>query len=440
MIKQRARVAETLLLFLVTAAVALGGVVILCAPPEEKNPPGEGPESPAASPSEIKAGDVEFPAPPEEEKDLFAPRKGPEEKPPKPTPLVRPITRERIAQADLSLHEAMYWDTLPEGGVRCSLCPTRCILREGERGACKVRVNFGDKLYSLVFGRAVAVHIDPMEKKPLYHFLPGTPILSIATAGCNLGCRFCQNWSISQAFPEDAPHTLLEPEAVVALARDRSLGAIAYTYTEPSIFYEYMLETARLARRAGIKNVYVTCGYLNEAPLRELAKVMDAANVDLKGFSESFYETYCGAHLAPVLDAIRILREEGVHVEITNLVIPGANDSAEMIREMCRWILREVGPDVPLHFSRYHPDYRMERPSATPAATLTTAAGIAREEGIRHVYIGNLVTENGNNTFCPRCRRLLIRRAGFWLRENHVRDGRCEYCGEPIAGVWSPAP
>ncbi|MBN1257460.1 MAG: AmmeMemoRadiSam system radical SAM enzyme [Planctomycetes bacterium] len=345
--------------------------------------------------------------------------------------------------SDLSLHEALYWEKLPGGRVLCGLCPRQCVLRHGERGECRVRVNFDGSLYSLVFGKAVALHIDPIEKKPLFHFLPGTPILSVATAGCNLRCRFCQNWSISQAFPEKARHENLSPEQLVALANQKGIPSIAYTYTEPAIFYEYMLATAKLARAEGIKNVMVTCGYLNEEPLRELAQYLDGANVDLKGFSEDFYANYCGAKLQPVLDAIRFLYQQKVYIEITNLLIPGGNDDPEMIRKMCRWIIQETGSEVPLHFSRYHPDYKMERPGPTPLKTLRMAAKIAREEGLQFVYIGNVPLSeeggvNGEETYCPKCNKLLLKRYGYFLQENHLVDGACPECGEVISGVWQP--
>jgi pyruvate formate lyase activating enzyme len=280
----------------------------------------------------------------------------------------------------------------------------------------------------------VALNLDPIAKKPLFHFHPGTMILSVATAGCNLRCRFCQNWSISQAFPEKTPHRVIPPEQLVEMARKRSVPSIAYTYTEPAVFYEYMLATARLARKAGIENVLVSCGYMNEEPLRELAKVMDGANIDLKGYSEDFYREYCGARLQPVLDALKVLKDEGVHIEITNLLIPGGNDDPDMVRRMCKWIVKEMGAETPLHFSRYFPNYKMERPGPTPPATLKMAARIAREEGLKHVYLGNVRAAEDENTYCPKCGKLLIERFGYRLSANNIRDGKCRFCGRPIAG------
>ena len=347
------------------------------------------------------------------------------------------LTEKQIRAAHLSLREAMYYEKLDRNRVQCLLCPTACLLADGERGSCRVRINLGGTLRTIVYGRLVAVHNDPIEKKPLFHFLPGTRAFSIATAGCNLGCVFCQNWQISQAFPECARNIAATPEQVVAAAKRSGCDTISYTYTEPTIFYEFMLDCARLARREGISNIFITCGYINPEPLRELAKVMDGANIDLKGFSEAYYNKYCKAALEPVLTTIKVAREEGMWVEVTNLVIPGANDDPQLIREMCKWLVANVGPDVPLHFSRFHPDYRMLDKPPTPPATLEMAARIAKEEGIRYVYIGNLLTRSGDDTFCPGCGRQLITRRGYEIITNHIRDGLCPHCGSPIAGVWT---
>ena len=239
--------------------------------------------------------------------------------------------------------------------------------------------------------------------------------------------------------PEQARHTIATPEQVIATAKQNGCQTIAYTYTEPTIFYEYMLDCARLARREGIRNLWITCGYINEEPLRELSKVMDAANVDLKGFSEAFYAEYCKAELAPVLNTLRIAKEEGMWIEVTNLIIPGANDDPEMIREMCKWIVANLGTDTPLHFSRFHGAYRLIHKPPTPPDTLEMAARIAKEEGIRHVYIGNIVTQTGDDTFCPNCGRLLIERRGFEVLRNELRSGKCPHCDTEIAGKWDGA-
>jgi pyruvate formate lyase activating enzyme len=371
-------------------------------------------------------------------------------------PLGPPITLEEVNRAGLSLHEAMYYEKLENTLVRCRLCPSDCTLAHGQRGPCKVRANFDGTLYTLVYGRPVALHNDEIEKKPLFHVLPGTRAFSLSTVGCNLGCIFCQNWETSQVAPEEGSHRLyidaakqefpdivttsdrITPAQLVALAKRVNCDSIAYTYTEASIYYEYMYDTAKLARAQGIKNLWITCGYLNPEPLRELCKYIDAANVDLKSFSEEFYRDYCKATLAPVLRTLKILKKEGVWFEITNLVIPNANDDPEMVRNMCKWILKELGPDYPLHFSRFYPQYRLTDRPPTPLATLKLCAEIAREEGINFVYIGNVhEAPDLENTYCPECGKLLIRRHGFKVTQNNVIDGKCRFCNTPIPGVFS---
>jgi len=354
-------------------------------------------------------------------------------------PNVPPITLERLRDAGLSEREAMYYEKLPGREVQCTLCPKACLLAEGARGQCRVRANFGGRLHTLVYGKAVSRAIDPIEKKPLLHFLPGSKILSVATAGCVLRCRFCQNWQISQAFPEEAPHGDWSPEQMVADALRYGCPSIAFTYTEPSIFYEYMLATARLAEEKGIRTVWVTCGYLNEEPLVELCKYLDGANVDLKGFTEEFYREYFGARLQPVLDTLKILRREKVYFEVTNLVIPGGNDDPEMIRKMCEWIRDELGAETPLHFSRYFPNYQMKRPGPTPIETLLGARAIARKAGLEYVYVGNVRAEGGDTTSCPKCGEELIRRWGYVLESNIVKDGACPKCATKLPGVWPEA-
>ncbi len=319
----------------------------------------------------------------------------------------------------------------------CDLCPRGCTLAEYERGACRDRIAIGGKLYTLVYGRPCAVHVDPIEKKPLFHVLPSSRAFSIATAGCCLSCDYCQNWTISQAAPEDTPAVNLSPSGVVDEAVRSGCRSIAYTYTEPTVFYEYMYDTALLARERGLLNLSITCGYINEKPLRQLCKVMDAANVDLKGFSEEFYRRVCRGSLRPVLDAIRIMHEEGVFVEITNLVVPGLNDDESMIRDMCRWIVETVGPEVPLHFSRFHPAFRLRNLPPTPVETLLAARRIARAEGVLFVYVGNVFVRGGEDTRCPECNALLVRRLGFEVLSCRVDgNGRCPECGRRIPGIW----
>ncbi|TET37182.1 MAG: AmmeMemoRadiSam system radical SAM enzyme [Planctomycetota bacterium] len=334
----------------------------------------------------------------------------------------------------------MYWRSLGDGRIKCDLCPVRCVLWPGRRGACKVRVNLDGKLYSLVHSRIAGLGVDPIEKKPLFHVVPGSGAYSIATVGCNLGCIFCQNWEISQADPvefhSDPRRRLVQsPEEVVASAKRSGCTSIAFTYTEPTIFYEYMLETAKLAKAEGLKTLWITCGYINPEPLRELVPYLDAANVDLKGFSEKFYQTYCGGTLAPVLETLKTLRKMGVWVEVTNLVVPGANDSDEMLQKLCEWVRDNLGDETPVHFSRYHPDYKLRRP-ATPAKTLKRAKGIAKETGLKHIYIGNYWVPDGETTFCPKCEREIIVRVGYSIRANNIRDGKCPSCETEISGRW----
>jgi len=347
------------------------------------------------------------------------------------------LTADEIRSAGLSLKEAMYYEKLAGGKVQCTLCPVMCVLGEGERGSCRARINIGGILRTLIYGRLLAQNDDPIEKKPLFHFLPGSRSLSIATAGCNLGCVFCQNWQISQALPEAASYQVVTPEQVVAEAKRLGCRSISYTYTEPTVFYEFMLDCARLAHQAGIRNVWVTCGYINPTPLRELCKVLDAANIDIKAFDEAYYRRYCGGSLEPVLTALRIAHEEKVWVEVTNLIVPGGNDDPRMIADLCKWHVAHLGPDVPMHFSRFFPMYRMLDDAPTPLETLLAAARIARDAGIRYVYVGNIATPSGEDTICPKCGRVLVQRQGFLVLRNEIRDGRCPDCGAEIPGVWA---
>jgi pyruvate formate lyase activating enzyme len=353
------------------------------------------------------------------------------------TALARSISRSEAERAGLSLHEALFYEKIGKGAVRCTLCPKGCTLLSGERGICKVRANFGGVLYSLVYNRVVACHIDPIEKKPLFHFTPGERALSIATAGCNLGCTFCQNWSISQSHPEDTRFAVLTPEDIVSLAVQHGCSAIAYTYSEPTIFYEFMLDCAKRAHDNGIKNVWITSGYINPAPLKELVPLLDAANVDLKGIRDEYYHTYCEGSVAPVLETLKTLKEEGVHLEITNLILPGANDSEEDIRDLAAWISDNIGEDAVVHFSRYFPAYKMQSPP-TPLKTLLKARDIAHHEGLSYVYIGNYPGQGLENTYCSRCGALLVRRIGYSIiwEDYRIRQNRCPECGERIYGVW----
>jgi len=341
-----------------------------------------------------------------------------------------------IRKANLELLEAKYWTLLEDRTVQCQLCPNFCVLSNGKKGRCGARINVDGKLYTIVYARPVAVHIDPIEKKPFTHFLPGTGSYSIATAGCNLGCIFCQNWQISQSRPEDAESIVLPPIEVVNQAKKYNCATIAYTYTEPTIFYEYMLDTAKLAKAYGVKNVMHTCGYINPKPLKELLRYMDAVNVDLKGFSEEYYVTMCSGHLNPVLETIKNVKKAGVWLEITNLVVPGKNDDPKMIRAMCLWIKKNVGADTPLYFSAFTPMYKLTGLPPTPVETLEGAQKIAKDAGLHYAYIGNVYGHTGESTYCPKCGKLVVKRKGFDTLEVDLIDGKCKYCGYKIAGVW----
>jgi len=329
-----------------------------------------------------------------------------------------------------------YFTPLAGEQVQCELCPARCRVAKGKRGLCRVRENRNGKYYSLVYGNPCAVHLDPIEKKPFFHVLPASGSFSIATAGCNFQCKFCQNWEISQTSPDELYNMDFPPDLVVEKARQMQARSIAYTYVEPTVFYEYMWDTGQLARKAGLLNVYHSNGFINPEPLRNLCKIIDAANIDLKGFTEGFYRELCGGKLAPVLASMKILKEEKVHLEITNLVIPTKNDDLSAVKEMCVWIKNELGPDTPVHFSRFYPLYKLKGLHPTPVSTLDKVRAVALSAGLEYVYIGNIPGHEAENTFCPRCRKLIIRRTGFMVGEIRMKGGRCGHCGKPIAGIW----
>ncbi len=332
--------------------------------------------------------------------------------------------------------EASYYKKLENKVLQCQLCPRRCTIPSGGRGFCRVRENKDGILYTLVYGKPVALHIDPIEKKPLFHFLPSSTAYSIATAGCNLRCKFCQNWEISQRSPEEVEYTQLSPEDLIAKVIESGSPTIAYTYTEPTIFYEYMLECAKLAKAKGIRNIMHSCGYINEEPLRELAKYLDAANIDLKGFTNEYYSQFSEATLDPVLKSLKILREEGVRLEITCLILPGYNDDDSTIIKMCSWIKDNLGSDTPLHFSRFFPMYKLTALCPTPVSTLEKVRQLALGCGLKYVYIGNIAGHPAENTYCPKCKKILIERKGYFVSQNNLQDGKCKFCGEEIKGVW----
>jgi pyruvate formate lyase activating enzyme len=334
------------------------------------------------------------------------------------------------------MQEALLYSKEEEGAVRCGLCAHRCLIKEGKRGICGVRENQKGSLYSLVYGQLIAAHIDPIEKKPLFHFYPGSRSYSIATVGCNFRCTFCQNADISQ-MPHDQKKILgryTPAQTVVREAKEAGCTTISYTYTEPTVFFEYALETARLAVKEGIKNVFVTNGFMTREALELIHPDLHAANVDLKAFREETYKKTCGAKLTPVLETLKTMRQLGIWVEVTTLVVPTLNDSPEELTDIARFIARELGPEVPWHISRFHPDYRLTGLSPTPVQTLRHAWEIGKSEGLRYVYTGNVPGDQGEKTFCARCGTLLLDRVGFSIRNNHLKGGRCPQCQTLLDG------
>lgn len=336
----------------------------------------------------------------------------------------------------VSPKEASHYDKVDDKTVRCNLCPHGCVLKNGQRSFCRVREPRNGRLYTLVYELPCTWHNDPIEKKPIYHMLPGTYALSIATAGCNLRCKFCQNWQISQSGPEDTANMRLSCKDVVRLAHRNASRSIAYTYSEPTIFYEYMIDTAMIAQEEGLKNIAVTAGYINPAPLKTLCRYIDAANVDLKAFNDNYLREVCAERLEPLLTALKIMKEEGVWVEITNLIVPTLNDDMDMIGEMCLWIRDSLGKDTPLHFSRFWPMYKLKNLPPTPVETLERAREVGVNAGLSYVYIGNVPQNTGNNTYCPGCKRKIVDRMGYVILDSKIRDSRCSYCNYKIAGIW----
>lgn len=335
----------------------------------------------------------------------------------------------------IDLKECMFYSSFGSF-VKCELCPHGCTLQHNQTGICRVRTCKHGKLYTLAYGNPCAVHIDPIEKKPLYHFLPGSKAFSIATAGCNLRCLNCQNWTISQRSPLETKNYDLMPQQVVENALRYSCKSIAYTYSEPVVFYEYMYDTSKIAKEKGIKNVWITAGYINEYPLKKLCEVIDAANVDLKSFSNEIYKKLNGGTLKPVLRTLEILKEKKVWFEITNLVIPEWTDDLNMIREMVKYLVRKGFENYPLHFSRFFPMYKLSNLYPTPIEILKKARKIALEEGMKFVYIGNVPNIDAQNTYCPNCNKIIIKRKGYKILENNIINGKCKFCNYTIPGVW----
>ena len=338
---------------------------------------------------------------------------------------------------EVTLTEAKYYR--PTGPhIQCTLCPIFCVIPDGEAGMCRVRVNRGRKLYTMVYGQPCSVAFHPLEQGPIFHAFPGSQCLGLATAGCNLRCKYCQNWQMSQFSAEETDNYDLPPERVVRLAHEKRCKAVIFAYTDPVVFYEYALDTAKAARAEGLKTVLVTAGYVDVQPLMDLCEYMDVIRIDLKSFSEKFYKDVVGGTLQPVLKAIKAVHEQGTWLEIVDPIVTGFNDDPEEIREMCEWMMENVGPDVPLHFLKFFPAYKMRNFPPTPEEVLSRCRKIAMDVGINYVYVGNLPGHVGENTFCPKCEKRIITRVGYLgITENHIIDDKCRFCGHPIPGLWT---
>ncbi len=330
------------------------------------------------------------------------------------------------------IKEGVLFDQLPDNKVRCNVCAHRCTIAEGKLGICRTRQNKNGKLYTLIYNTVSSEADDPIEKKPLYHFLPGTKSYSLGTIGCNFRCEHCQNWNISQVTLEEAWTKEITPEDAVKRALATGCKSISWTYNEPAIWHEYTYDSAVLAKKAGLKTIYVTNGYITPEALRRIAPYLDAFRVDIKSFSNDFYRKICGARLAPVLESTKLAKELGMHVETITLIIPTKNDSQEEITQIVRWVRDNLGADTPMHFTRFHPMYKMDDLNATPLTTLEMAYDIAKKEGMRFVYTGNVPGHKYENTYCPKCNTLLIDRAGFRVSAMKIKDGKCPECGEGV--------
>lgn len=343
----------------------------------------------------------------------------------------------RRATASRGPARARYWERLGGNVVQCRLCPRECRVPAGSRGYCEVRQNRKGEYVSLVYGQAATINVDPIEKKPFFHVLPGSPIFSFATVGCNIECNNCQNWQLSQARPEQVKATALPPKDLVEAARKQGCSLIAGTYTEPVVFAEYLLDVAREGNRRGLRTTMVSNGYINRQPMLDLCRELAAVKIDLKSVREEFYRTNCHGTLRPVLDTIALARKHARWLEIVYLVVPTLNDGEQEIRDLARWVCTHVGQDTPLHFSRFQPQYKLKHLPPTPYRTLERCYQIARAEGLRYVYVGNLPGHPAESTVCPQCKKTVIRRQMFLVKENHLKNGRCSFCGYAIPGVWS---
>lgn len=345
--------------------------------------------------------------------------------------------KEPFCYASFAEKEALYYQELSDGNVQCLKCPHFCSIKKNKQGFCRIRVNKNGKLFNVVYGKPCAVHVDPIEKKPLFHVLPGSKSFSIATVGCNLRCKFCQNWQISQAQPNQIKSVELSPDEIVAKAKQTGCLSIAYTYTEPTVFYEYTIDIAEIAKSQNVLNVMHSNCYINPDPLRKLCTNLAAANVDLKSFSEDYYKNICSGSLKDVLKGLVIIKKEmGIWLELTNLIVPTLNDKTQDLKKMCKWVYENLGDDVPIHFSRFFPMYKLTSMPPTPVSTLEKAKDIAQESGLKFVYIGNLPGHPAENTHCPNCKRVIIKRSGYTILENNLKVDSCGYCNKKVPGLW----
>ena len=351
--------------------------------------------------------------------------------------LAGPAGASRQRDEDKWSHAARYYDKLPNKYIRCQLCPRHCYVGPGGRGICEVRENQGGEYRTLVYGRAASINIDPIEKKPFIHVLPGRSVFSFATAGCNLECRNCQNWQLSQSRPEAIPATHLPPDKLVEAAKKQSCRLIAGTYSEPTVFSEYLLDVAAEGNKRGLRTLTVSNGFIERQPMLDLCRELAAVKIDLKSMRESFYESNCQGKLKPVLNTIALVKKQNVWLEIVYLVIPTLNDSEAEIKDLAKWVHTNLGPDVPIHFSRFHPEYRLRNLPPTPYETLQRCYAIAVAEGLHFVYVGNAPGHAGQATCCPKCRRRVIERENFSITANYLRNGRCQFCQNPLPGIWS---
>jgi pyruvate formate lyase activating enzyme len=357
-------------------------------------------------------------------------------------PLVKPL--ESIAE-NIDMYpqkkeftvEAKYYDKLPNKKIQCKLCPKQCTIDDLERGYCGVRENRNGTYYTLVHSQLCSYHIDPIEKKPFFHFLPDTNAFSFATVGCNVECKFCQNWQISQIRPEQTKNYFMTPSDIAIAASTNDCKSIAYTYTEPVIFYEYMYDTILAGKKKDIKSVMISNGYINPEPLKKLCEIIDGIKVDLKAITESFYKNYVNGELKPVLNSLEMIKKTKVWLEIVYLVIPTLNDKEDEFKQLAKWIKTNLGLDVPIHFTRFYPQYKLQNLPPTPIDTLEMAKKIADSEGHHYVYVGNVPGNPGENTYCPNCKNKVIERIGYSIRNVKIKNSRCEHCGGYIPGVWN---